>query len=134
MGSRATAAILRGRRQAERLMIMRCTVDRVVGETTDPDTDKGVPLVERVYTGKCKVTSYEGYEQERDVAGFAATVQRLSVHFPVGSFQVRVGDVVTVTESPLDARLVGKKYRAAQEAPYRTFATADRVFVDAMAS
>lgn len=139
MNRRATAVLMRGRRRAERLMILRCTIRRVTGETTDRNTGKVVETAELVYpnadhpVGRCKITSYEGHEQERDVAGWSATQQRLAIHLPVGAYDVRVGDIIEITESPLDPRLVGRKYRTAQEAPYRTFATADRVFIDSHA-
>lgn len=132
--ARASAALRRGRRLAESMMILRCRIDRVTGETTDRVTGKSTPLLVTVYEGRCKITSYEGYEQEADVAGSATTTQRLSIHLPVGKFNSHVGDVVTITRSPLDDRLVGASYRLAQQAPFRTFATADRIFIDAIAN
>lgn len=128
------AAVRSGQRLAESLMVLSCTIDRPTGSTTDRSTGKVVTQHERVYEGRCKLTSYEGYEQERDVVGFQATSQRLSIHLPVGAYRSQVGDVITITaDGGLDERLVGRKYRVAQEATYRAYATADRIFVDAIA-
>lgn len=133
MSARARAATLRGRRRAEALMQDQCLIRRVIGETTDRETGKVVPLYDDVYTGKCKLQSYEGYEQEKNTAETALTVQRMSVHLPVGAYRINVGDVVEVTDSRMDPLLVGRKFRITQEAPFKTFATAYRVFVDYIA-
>lgn len=133
MSARARAATLRGRRRAEALMQDQCLIRRVIGETTDRETAKVVPLYDDVYTGKCKLQPYEGYEQEKNTAETALTVQRMSVHLPVGAYRINVGDVVEVTDSRMDPLLVGRKFRITQEAPFKTFATAYRVFVDYIA-
>lgn len=133
MTARATTALLRGRRKAEALMQDKCLIRRVIGETTDRETGKVVPLLDDVYTGKCKMQSYEGYEQEKNTAGTAVTVQRMSCHLPVGAYRVNVGDIVEITASRLDPMLTGRKFRITQEAPFKTYATAYRVFVDYIA-
>lgn len=114
-------------------MLDTCLIRRVVGETTDRETGKVVPLYDDVYTGKCKLQSYEGYEQEKNTAETALTVQRMSVHLPVGAYRINVGDVVEIAASRMDPLLVGRKFRITQEAPFKTFATAYRVFVDYIA-
>lgn len=118
----------------------RCIIRRVLGQETDRDTGKVVPkLSDPVYpnpihpVGKVKVQSYEGYEQEKNTASTQVTVQRLSCHLPVGAYKINVGDIIEITESALDPLLVGRKYRITQEAPFKTFATSYRVFVDYIA-
>ena len=133
MTARATAALLRGRRKAEALMHTKCVIRRVTGETTDRETGKVVPVYSDMYTGKCKMQSYEGYEQEKNTAGTSVTVQRMSCHLPVGAYRVNVGDIVEITGSRIDPMLVGRKFRITQEAPFKSFATAYRVFVDYIA-
>lgn len=133
MTARATAALLRGRRKAEGLMMDKCIIRRVIGETTDRETGKVVPLYADMYEGKCKMQSYEGYEQEKNTAGAALTVQRMSCHLPVGAYRINVGDIVEITQSRLDPLLVSRKFRITQEAPFKSFATAYRVFVDYIA-
>lgn len=115
-------------------MTFRCTITRAVGATTDRATGKVTTETVEVYSGRCKITSYEGYEQERDVVTFPATLQRLSIHLPVGAYLPHVGDIITITDTDgLDDRFLGMKFRTAQEAPYRTYATADRIFIDSIA-
>ena len=128
------AAMRSGRRLAESLMHLTCRIDRVVEIDTDRATAKVTTRKVTLYEGRCKLTSYEGYEQERDVVGFQATTQRLSIHLPVGAYLPHVGDIITITDDGgLDDRLIGRTYRVAQEAPFRAFATADRIFIDAIA-
>lgn len=110
-----------------------CLIRRVVGQTTDRETGKVVPLYEDAYAGRCKLQSYEGYEQEKSTAETALTVQRMSVHLPVGAYRINVGDIVEIASSRMDPMLVGRKFRITQEAPFKTFATAYRVFVDYIA-
>ena len=110
-----------------------CLIRRVTGETTDRETGKVVPIYSDVYTGKCKLQSYEGYEQSRTAAETTVTVQRMSVHLPVGAYRINVGDIVEITASRMDPMLTGRKFRITQEAPFKTFATAYRVFVDYIA-
>lgn len=133
MTARATAALMRGRRKAEALMFDKCIIRRVTGETTDRETGKVVPVYADMYTGKCKIQSYEGYEQEKDTVGTSLTMQRMSCHLPVGAYRINVGDIVEITESRLDPLLVGRKFRITNEAPFKTLATAYRVFVDYIA-
>ena len=123
----ARAAIMQGRRMAERLMVDRWRVYRLDMDDVDPLTGEAVRVT--VYEGKAKLTSYEGYEQTPEVVGHTSTVQRMSLHLPVGPYRPQVGHVAVCTES-LDPNLVGTQYRMTQDAPFKTFATAYRVFVD----
>lgn len=134
---RPPAVVLMGRRAAEQKMTDRCVVRRKTGETTtDPETFEVVPVFEVVYgpavtphKGRCKVQTYDAYETNAESAGATVTTQRSNVHFPVGAFRMRVGDLVTITAS-VDPFLVGRSYRLAQEAPVKTHATAYRCFID----
>lgn len=123
-------------------MPLTCRIERLTGRTTtDRETGKVISEKELVYEGCCKITTYEGHEQERDVAGYTATIQRLSIHIPVaaetqgiGVYQPRVGDIIAITDTDgIDDRLLDMQFRMAQEAPYRTYATADRIFIDSIA-
>ena len=123
----ARAAIMQGRRMAERLMVDSWVVYKLDMENVDPLTGEAVRVT--VYEGKAKLTSYEGYEQTPEVVGHTATVQRLSLHLPVTSYRPQVGHVAVCVDS-LDPNLIGTEYRMTQDAPFKTFATAYRVFVD----
>ena len=123
----ARAAIMQGRRMAERLMVDSWVVYKLDMNDVDPLTGEAVRVT--VYEGKAKLTSYEGYEQTPEVVGHTATVQRMSLHLPVGPYRPQVGHVAVCVES-LDTNLIGTQYRMTQDAPFKTFATAYRVFVD----
>ena len=123
----ARAAIMQGRRMAERLMVDRWVVYKLDMDDVDPLTGEAVRVI--VYEGKAKLTSYEGYEQTPEVVGHTSTVQRMSLHLPVGPYRPQVGHVAVCVES-LDPNLIGTQYRMTQDAPFKTFATAYRVFVD----
>lgn len=123
----ARAAIMQGRRMAERLMVDSWVIYKLDMNDVDPLTGEAVRVT--VYEGKAKLTSYEGYEQTPEVVGHTATVQRLSLHLPVTSYRPQVGHVAVCVDS-LDPNLIGTEYRMTQDAPFKTFATAYRVFVD----
>ena len=123
----ARAAIMQGRRMAERLMVDRWVVYKLDMDDVDPLTGEAVRVT--VYEGKGRLQSYEGYEQTPEVIGHTSTVQRMSLHLPVGPYRPQVGHVAVCTES-LDPNLVGTQYRMTQDAPFKTHATAYRVFVD----
>ena len=123
----ARAAIMQGRRMAESLMVDRWRVYKLDMDDVDPLTGEAVRTV--VYEGKAKLTSYEGYEQTPEVIGHTSTVQRMSLHLPVGPYRPQVGHVAVCVES-VDPNLIGTQYRMTQDAPFKTFATAYRVFVD----
>lgn len=118
------------RRAAEQLMLDQITIDRPVKTVVDPDTGKDVHEYERVYEGPSKLQSYEGYEESKEVVLHSAVVQRMSIHLPVGSYRASVGDVVTIVHSEIDPMLDGRNYRITQEAPFKTYASAYRIFVD----
>ena len=113
----------------------RCVVRRRTGESaTDPDTFVVTPVYEVVYgpdsephRGRFKVNAYEAFEQERDVAGATNIINRVRCDFPVGSAHFLPGDIVTVLES-VDPMMVGRDLRLTVEAPYKTHATAYRIF------
>ena len=123
----ARAAIMQGRRMAERLMVDSWVVYRLDMNDVDPLTGEAVRVT--VYEGKGKLQSWEGYEQNTESVGHTSTIQRLSLHLPVAEYRPQVGHVAVCVES-LDPNLVGTEYRISQDAPFKTFSTAYRVFVD----
>lgn len=123
------SALRSGRRAAERLMTDLVEIRRVVGTTVDPLTGRDEAELVVVYEGKAKLQSFEGYEASREVIAHSSVVQRMSIHLPVDSYRSSVGDVVRIVHSS-DPLLVGREYRVTQEAPFKTHATAYRIFVD----
>lgn len=126
----AVSTLLRGRERAERLMVDRVEISRVTRVEVDPLTGEDSPTLVVVYEGPAKLQSYEGHEASREVILHSSVVQRMSVHLPVGSYRSSVGDVLRVVASHVDPMLDGREFRVTQEAPYKSMATAYRIFVD----
>lgn len=87
------------------------------------------PTLATVYEGRGKLQSYEGNESRAGIEGSSVTVQRLSIHFPVGAFTPTPGDIATCTAST-DPAIVGRRFHVSQSWPVKEHATAYRVAVD----
>lgn len=118
-----------GRDAAENLMRTTVRVTRQTGEVTY-DGLKPVRGDLLIYEGKGKIQSYEGYEQERTSAGANVVVVRVRLDIPVGVAVIEPGDHVEVLACLDDPQLVGERFRVSALAPYKSMATAYRVFVD----
>ena len=130
--TRAVALTLRGRRRAEALMVDQCTITRTVGEAGEVDPNTGLrvpPATEVVYSGKCKVQTYEPHESKPDAAEHVWTVQRYSVHIPVDAGPAAVDDRIQITYSVIAPHLVGRTYRVAG-IHHKSLTTAQRLLVD----
>lgn len=129
VASRARQALPRLRREAEALMATsEWEVERLTGEDS-LDGYEPIMTFERVYLGPGKLQTYEGHERPATTGPATVVEQRSSIHFPVGSFRSRPGDVATCRKSH-DPFLVGRKFRITQAYPVKELATAYRVFVD----
>lgn len=101
----------RGQRMAESLMVDQVRAVRLGKPVTDPVTrDVSTPET-LMYEGRGKVQTWEGFQSNPDSGGQIATVQRYTVHVPVGAWDVHVGDVVDVVTATLDPLLAGRRYR-----------------------
>ncbi|MGJ9505391.1 DUF6093 family protein [Actinotignum schaalii] len=127
MGS-VLGALASGRAAAKRLMTDQVRVTRFTGEVTVYGLEARREST-LIYEGRGKLQSYEGYEQDRVVAGASLTITRTRLDIPVGDWGLQPGDQVVVLKS-VDPGLIGKEYRVASLAPFKTHATAYRVFVD----
>jgi len=122
----AEGALGAGRRMAESLMVDSVSVSRPSG-AVDPITGK--PVTTEVYAGRAKVQTYEAFEKQPELGGGTVTVQRYTVHVPVGAYVPLVNDVVTVTAATLDPGLVGRRY-VVSGLLHKSFATSYRLLVD----
>ena len=125
-------ALSMGRAEARVLMVDACTVTRVTGPPgpVDPDTGEREPApTTTVYTGQCKVQTYEPHESARKSAEHVYIEQRYHLHLPVGTPRLRVGDTATVTASRHDPSLVGRSYRVAGT-HHKSMATSQRLLLD----
>lgn len=118
-----------GRVAAEREMRDACTVKTVTSSTNQTTGVVTDTYSAALYSGKCKVQTYEAQESNPQAAGATYTVQRYSVHVPVGAFVPAVGQVITITAAALDAGLVGRAYRVVALL-HKTAATAYRLGVE----
>ena len=125
------SALLAGRAAAETLMRAMVRVERETGQITfDPDGTNPRRETLLIYEGRGKVQSYEGHEQPVSAAGQARTLVRVRVDVPVGSGTFIPGDKVTVLGNPDDPQLVGVELKISALSPFKSMATAYRVFAD----
>lgn len=119
-----------GRRAAELGMVDACAIraPSTFG-VMDPDTGLRVetPGV-TVYTGKCKVQTYEAHESTPESGDHVYSVQRASLHLPA-TVDIPVGHLATITASVLDPNLVGRVFRVSAVL-HKSMATANRLQVD----
>lgn len=126
---RILATLPRLRREAEALMASAVwRVERNTGESELVGYEPA-PVRELLYRGPAKLQTYEGHERAVGVGTSTVVEQRSSLHFPVGSFLSKPGDLATCEES-LDPLLIGRQVRLTQTYPVKEYATAYRVFVD----
>lgn len=93
----ARTAVLAGRRAAEALMTDRATVTRPTVTTGADGLDEIDEIDETpVWSGPCKVQTYEAHETAANAAGALVTIQRYSIHLPHHVDAVRVGDLIRV--------------------------------------
>lgn len=122
-------ALRQARADAEALMLDTCTATRRGAPSTNPTTGAVTTTSTALYSGKCKVQASGNAARAAEAAGRTATLERLEVHVPVGSFTPRPGDVVTVTDSGYDPALVGRVYRVTA-ANLKSAASAYRIPVE----
>lgn len=127
----AESAVLQGRAAAEAIMRDSCTITRVTGEPgpINEETGEREPApTTTVYSGKCRVQTYEPQESTPDSGAHTYTVQRYAIHVPVGT-PAQVDDDITITASVMDPDLVGRRY-VVTALLHKSFATANRLAVE----
>lgn len=105
------------RRRALALMTDTCTLTRV---TVRRQGGRDVRVEETIYTGRCKVQTYEAYESTPEAGGHTYTVQRYRLDLPVDAGPARVGDVAKVDRFHRPFRVAGemdKTHLTAQRLP-----------------
>jgi hypothetical protein len=130
----AASVTLRGRARAEEQMLDTCSIARVTGLSTDPDTGVVTPTATTVYTGKCKVQ--QGgvpIGAPTNVGEASVMFTHLQLHVPISATDVRADDVATITAAALDPDLVGRRYTISAPAA-KTFLTARRFDVQLVSS
>lgn len=114
-----------------------CTIHVVSGVTTDPETGATTPATTTLYTGKCKVQTFEPQERTPEAGGATFTVQRYAVHVPVAGaaddYEPAVDHVVTITTAAADPHLAGRAFLVVALL-HKTNATAYRLGVEEVLS
>ena len=128
---RVSRVLARGRRAAASVTDDRWVIRRPTGETVRIGF-RDVRELLVVYTGPARLQTYEGHERPAGAASLASvTVQRAKLYVPiVGDYRPVPGDVATCIHAPHDPQLVGMSVQVTQEAPYKSTATAYRIYVD----
>lgn len=121
------SVITAGRRFAESRMLSTCAITRVTGKVLDETTGVYTPTVEPVYTGKCHLQLATPRVFARASQDQLLTEQQPILKLPVdGTGGITVGDVATITNSPLDESQVGLTLKIAG-VHSATYATARRL-------
>lgn len=121
----ASSVLLRGRAAAEALMVDTCTIRRVAGQVTDPETGVVTRTYSTVYSGKCKVQQQAGIARPERIAEAEVFVARLELHIPMSVIAVASDDLATITASVHDPDLVDREFHV-RELAHKTLATARR--------
>jgi len=114
-------------------MVDTCTITRPDPDAPwveNPETGyEEPPPGDEVYAGRCKVTSFQPYESDREAGGATVTTQRYFVHVPVTAGPFEIGDLVTITSGANEPTTIGRKFRVAG-LHEKTWQTAQRLLVD----
>lgn len=125
----AASLLARGRAAAERLMQDTCTIRRVTGSATDPDTGVITPTYATLYSGQCRVQQSSGQATQQDAGQDYLLMLRLEVQVPMSVTGLRPADEVLLTASLLDPDLVGRTFLI-RDLAHGTHKTARRVGVE----
>lgn len=107
-----------------------CTITRVTGHTTDPDTGVQTPTEATIYTGPCRVQQQAAANaRPADVGEDYQLLLRLEVQLPATVTGVEVADTVTITAAAHDADLVDRVFRV-RELAHKTHLSARRIGVE----
>ena len=98
-------------RDAERMMVDVCRIERPGEVVTDPETGVVSPSFELVYEGPCKVQQTLAQSSSQESGGAMFTVQDSRLDIPVGAGPVAPGDRATMLTGVYNPALVGNVYR-----------------------
>lgn len=110
-------------------MVDTCTITRITGAVTDPETGRRTETTAVVYLGKCRIQQEPPVRPgaRREVGEASVVLVGYVLQLPVtGSEDVRVEDIVTIGTSVLDPALQDRVFRVASSAA-KTHATARRL-------
>lgn len=124
-----------GRRQAEALMVDRCRIRPVTGNTTDPGTGAVTPVYgDPVYGAaaggaRCKIQNQRSYPSTPDAGEHKWTIGPTEIHLPIaGTEAVDTGHLVEILSSA-DPANVGRRFRV-RAGDRKSLQTAIRLIVE----
>lgn len=129
----ARSITLAGRRAAARLMVDTCTITRVTGATTDPDTGVVTDTTTTVYSGACRIQAAPAASREVQPGEATRLMTRLELQLPMDATGVASDDVVTIDSSALDGDLVGRAF-VARGLSHKTHAVMRRLEIEEVTS
>lgn len=113
---------------AERMMTSTVTITRLGEPVWDEDAGEYTDTLTTVYTGKCKVQTFQAFEAVPEAGGAQRVIQRYYLHVPVSAGVFLPGDRAEIIASA-NPILVGNVYVVA--APHeKDWQTAQRLLVD----
>ena len=125
--SRATV-LARGRVAAEAGFVDSCTIRRITGSTTDPNSGVITPTYSTLYIGKCRVQQAQAQAPPTDAGEAYLLLLRLEVQLPMTVTGLRVSDEITIDTSAHDPDLVDRVFLV-RDLAHKSHATARRVQV-----
>jgi hypothetical protein len=128
----AASTIGQGRRFNEALMASTCVIADAGSEPVlNEETGEYEPVVsDPSYEGPCKIRFNSSVTSEVDAQSQLLVEQNAILSLPVeGSGNVSIGQYAVITANPMDAAMVGKKFRITGDHT-QTFATARRFPVE----
>lgn len=108
-----------------------CVITRPSGQAPvyDPAThDYTPPAAVQVYEGSCNIVPLQSFAVVDEQASERVHMQMHSVRLPYDSPEMRVGDLIEVTDS-LDAELVGRTL-VVREVPYSDYLVSRRLVAE----
>ena len=113
---------------AERMMTSIVTITRLGEPVWDEEAGDYTDALTTVYTGRCKVQTFQAFEAEPEAGGAQRVIQRYYLHVPVTAGVFLPGDRAEVTASA-NPLLVGNVYVVA--GPHeKDWQTAQRLLAD----
>jgi hypothetical protein len=124
----AESVIRAGRAFQEARMPATVLIERVVDRVLNEDTGEYDDQKQTIYAGKCRLDFRASLQTlERDMEGQILADQRPTLLLPiVGSENITVNDMATMTGNPLDPAVVGMRIRITGLSA-TTYATARRL-------
>lgn len=106
----ATTVTQRGRLFALARMLDTCTVTRLTGSSTDPETGVVTPTTSTVYTGRCRIRQAIVMDRPLSSGEAQRYIQHSILSIPTTAALLLSDDTVTITASALTPILVGRTW------------------------